>query len=120
MATEVVAGASLRLEAAERAGIARERIVLDPGIGFAKMPGQSIAMLHSLGALLALGCPILVGVSRKHLLVSSPVLQSPRSEAPVLWRPGCWPWRTAHRFAGSRCRGNGPGAAGLDVLSKLA
>lgn len=90
VATEVVGELSLRLEAAERAGIARERIVLDPGIGFAKMPGQSIAMLHSLGALLALGCPILVGVSRKSLIGKLAGVTKPQERGPGSLAAGLW------------------------------
>lgn len=55
-------------EAAERAGIARESIVLDPGIGFAKRSEHSLAVLAQLERLAALGSPILVGVSRKRFI----------------------------------------------------
>jgi dihydropteroate synthase len=59
-----------RIAAAERAGVARDRIVLDPGIGFAKTAGQSVELLRRLPELAALGRPILVGVSRKSFLGS--------------------------------------------------
>jgi len=57
-----------RLAFAESAGIARDRIVLDPGIGFAKTPEQNLALLARLPILHQFGCAILVGVSRKSFL----------------------------------------------------
>ena len=50
---------------AERAGIPRERLILDPGFGFGWRPEQSIEMLRRLGELRDLGRPLLVGTSRK-------------------------------------------------------
>ena len=57
-----------RLSAAETAGVARERIVLDPGLGFAKEPHHNWELLRNLDALRDLGCPLLVGASRKTFL----------------------------------------------------
>ncbi len=65
VAAEVAAELSDRIAAAERAGIARSRLILDPGFGFAKRPEHSIALLRQLPRLATLGLPILVGVSRK-------------------------------------------------------
>src|SRR5437867_2900914 len=56
------------LEAAVRAGIAGDRIVLDPGIGFGKTAGHNLEILARLPLLAALGRPLLVGVSRKSFL----------------------------------------------------
>jgi len=56
------------LDRALAAGIAAERIVLDPGIGFAKRAEHSLALLAGLPALLALGRPLLVGASRKRFI----------------------------------------------------
>jgi dihydropteroate synthase len=53
---------------AERAGIAREDIVLDPGIGFGKTPEQSITALARLAELKSFGLPILIGASRKRFI----------------------------------------------------
>lgn len=53
------------LEIAVSAGVPRERLVIDPGIGFGKTPAQNIALLRRVDALHELGCPILLGVSRK-------------------------------------------------------
>ena len=57
-----------RLDAALAAGIARERIVLDPGLGFAKQPRHNWELLGGLDVLRDLGCPLLVGASRKSFL----------------------------------------------------
>lgn len=56
------------LAIAERAGIARDKIVIDPGIGFGKTPEQSIIALARLDALRSYGLPILVGASRKRFI----------------------------------------------------
>ena len=59
-----------RLDAAVAAGIARERIVLDPGLGFAKTAEHNWQLLVFLDLLEPLGCPLLVGASRKSFLGS--------------------------------------------------
>jgi dihydropteroate synthase len=56
------------LAVAERAGIIRENIVLDPGIGFGKTPEQSLAVIGRLSELKRFGLPILVGASRKRFI----------------------------------------------------
>jgi dihydropteroate synthase len=56
------------LEIADRAGISRENIVLDPGIGFGKTPEQSMTVLARLNELSAFGLPLLVGASRKRFI----------------------------------------------------
>jgi len=66
--TEVRDYLSRRLQAAVNAGIARERIVLDPGFGFGKTYDHNLALLRSLPALAALGVPVLAGLSRKAML----------------------------------------------------
>jgi dihydropteroate synthase len=58
----------LALRRALRAGIPRGKIVLDPGIGFAKTAGQSLELIRRLSELRSLGCPILVGPSRKSFI----------------------------------------------------
>jgi dihydropteroate synthase len=58
------------LELAERAGVDRARIVLDPGIGFGKTPEQSIAVIAQLGRLQSFGLPLLIGLSRKRFIAS--------------------------------------------------
>jgi dihydropteroate synthase len=58
------------LEIAAKAGISRENIVLDPGIGFGKTPEQSMTALARLHELGAFGLPLLVGASRKRFISS--------------------------------------------------
>jgi dihydropteroate synthase len=58
------------LEIAERAGVARNKIVLDPGIGFGKTPEQSIACIARLSEFKRFGLPLLVGASRKRFINS--------------------------------------------------
>jgi dihydropteroate synthase len=57
-----------RLEACLAAGIAAERLCLDPGFGFGKLASHNLQLLRELNQLLALGRPLLVGLSRKSLL----------------------------------------------------
>jgi dihydropteroate synthase len=59
---------SRSLEIAARAGIAREYIVLDPGIGFGKTPEQSITCIARLAEFKCFGLPLLVGASRKRFI----------------------------------------------------
>jgi len=56
------------LAIAERAGIAPDQLVLDPGIGFGKTPEQSIIALARLAELKTFGLPLLVGASRKRFI----------------------------------------------------
>jgi dihydropteroate synthase len=56
------------LEIAARAGISRQNIVLDPGIGFGKTPEQSLIAIARLGELKSFGLPLLLGASRKRFI----------------------------------------------------
>lgn len=67
---DVIAFFSRSLEIAAQAGIARHKIVLDPGIGFGKTPEQSIICLAQLPAFRRFGLPLLVGASRKRFIAS--------------------------------------------------
>lgn len=57
-----------RMRLAEQAGVDRNRIILDPGIGFGKTPEQNLTILNRLELLNSLGRPILVGPSRKSFI----------------------------------------------------
>jgi len=57
-----------RAESLKAAGVGPDRIVLDPGIGFAKTAGQSLELLKRIGELADLGFPLLAGTSRKSLI----------------------------------------------------
>jgi len=63
-------GALAFSDIAVRAGVAKKRIVLDPGIGFGKTPQQSIEVLARLGELKSFGQPLLIGASRKRFIDS--------------------------------------------------
>src|SRR5262249_60845159 len=58
------------LDIAERAGISRDRIVLDPGIGFGKTAAQSLTVIARLDAFATFGRPLLMGLSRKRFIAS--------------------------------------------------
>lgn len=57
-----------RLEELERQGIPRERVALDPGIGFGKTAGQNVELLSHVAALRGAGRPVCIGHSRKRFL----------------------------------------------------
>lgn len=61
---------SARIDRAVQAGIRRDRIVIDPGIGFGKTEAHNLAILRRISLFHALGCPILLGVSRKRFIGS--------------------------------------------------
>jgi dihydropteroate synthase len=82
VAADVMRELGQRIAAAERAGIAPDRIVIDPGIGFAKTAEQSMELLRRLPELGALGRPIVVGVSRKSFLGTVSGVQDPRNRLP--------------------------------------
>ena len=58
------------LAIADRAGIVRDHIVIDPGIGFGKTPEQSMTAIAHLGQLKTFGLPLLVGASRKRFIAT--------------------------------------------------
>lgn len=62
---DVYDGLAARIALAESAGIARARLVIDPGIGFGKTLQHNLALLAGLSLFHGLGCPLLLGVSRK-------------------------------------------------------
>jgi dihydropteroate synthase len=66
--SEVSAFLEERLSHAVDAGIEEERICLDPGFGFGKTPEQNLALLRRIDELVALGRPVMVGISRKWTL----------------------------------------------------
>ena len=97
VALEVVRELSQRIEHAVAAGIDRGRIIVDPGIGFAKTESQNLELLHRLPILANLGCRVLLGASRKRFIgriaaVERPDQRDPGSivaSLPGLAFPGC-------------------------------
>ncbi|TVV75499.1 dihydropteroate synthase [Sphingomonas solaris] len=71
-----------RIEAAVAAGISHDRILIDPGIGFGKKVAHSLMLVNGLSLLHGLGCPIVLGASRKR------VIGALSNEAPVEQRLG--------------------------------
>jgi dihydropteroate synthase len=77
---EVATELAMRTSAAVEAGVAMDRIVIDPGLGFAKTAAQSLALLGDFSAVCALGYPVMIGASRKSFLAEPGVL--PRERVP--------------------------------------
>jgi len=65
---EVFLWLEARIEAAEKAGILRDRILVDPGIGFGKTVAHNLELINGLALLHGLGCPIVFGASRKRMI----------------------------------------------------
>jgi len=65
---EVRAFLAARIAAAEDAGVPRDRVVIDPGIGFGKRLAHNLLLLRNIEALCSLGLPVLVGPSRKRFI----------------------------------------------------
>jgi dihydropteroate synthase len=65
---EVIEYLESRITACASAGIPRERIVVDPGIGFGKLVAHNLELLAGIGAFRALGCGVMLGVSRKSMI----------------------------------------------------
>jgi dihydropteroate synthase len=65
---EVIADLQAAIERAMRAGVAWDRLIVDPGFGFGKTPEHNVALLRELAALRLLGRPVLLGTSRKSTL----------------------------------------------------
>ena len=68
--TEVSRWLLTRVEEAEKRGVERKNIYLDPGLGFAKSPRDNWQLLRGLDRIIELGFPVLVGVSRKRFLTA--------------------------------------------------
>ena len=92
---EVIEFLKLQVTKAMASGIAKEQIIIDPGIGFAKTASQSLELLQRLSELKTLELPLLVGVSRKSFM--SPILQQKNPKERV--------WGTAAACYGAIARG---------------
>ncbi|WP_149142593.1 dihydropteroate synthase [Gemmobacter caeruleus] len=71
-----------RVTEAEAAGIPRDRIMVDPGIGFGKTLDHNLTLIRGLGLFHGLGCPILLGVSRKKFIGTIGAEQDAARRAP--------------------------------------
>jgi dihydropteroate synthase len=63
--SELIASLKHSIQIALDFGVAWNNIIIDPGLGFGKTVEQNLAILHRLGELKSIGCPILIGPSRK-------------------------------------------------------
>jgi len=66
--SQVISSLKESIELARAAGVARENIIIDPGIGFGKTVEQNLEIMHRLAELKCLGRPILLGTSRKSMI----------------------------------------------------
>jgi dihydropteroate synthase len=75
-----------RAEACQAAGIARERIALDPGLGFGKSVAENVALIAGAGRLADAGYPVLIGASRKSFIGRLTGIEEPRRRDPAsIW-----------------------------------
>ncbi len=65
---EVTAFLAEAVQRAEAAGVAHERILIDPGLGFGKTQQHNLLLLQHLSALATIGCPVVIGPSRKSFI----------------------------------------------------
>jgi len=79
---DVAEALEARIAACEAAGIPRARIAVDPGIGFGKTVAHNLEILARLGVLHGLGCPILLGVSRKSFVARLSAGEPPKGREP--------------------------------------
>jgi dihydropteroate synthase len=76
--TEVAAYLAQQASALERAGVERDRIAIDPGLGFGKSTAHNLELLRRLPELAALGFPVVVGASRKRFIGEVTGVAEPR------------------------------------------
>jgi dihydropteroate synthase len=67
---EVLAYLARRIDACVIAGVSKSRLVVDPGIGFGKTVAHNLALIANLRRFRELGCPILLGASRKRFIAA--------------------------------------------------
>ena len=116
---EVCAFLEERAQAALAAGVARDKIWLDPGIGFGKTLDHNLALLAHLDAVVALGFPVLLGASRKRFIAAL----HPAADATDARAPGSIAAALAGAQAGVaavRVHDVGDTAQALDVWAAIA
>lgn len=74
----------------EAAGVSRDRIALDPGIGFGKTLEHNLALLRGLPTLAGLGYPVLIGVSRKRFIGQLTGIEEPAARVPGSVAAACY------------------------------
>lgn len=91
---EVASTLTRAVSTAEAAGVVRDRLLIDPGLGFGKTAEHNWALLRDLDTLHALGLPVLIGASRKSF-IGAALVQGRSGPAPGE------PWPVAERLEGS-------------------
>ena len=110
---------SRSIDIALAAGVAEERLLVDPGFGFGKTPAQNLQLIRRLRELEALGRPVLLGVSRKSTIGHRDRPEGARRARRRLDRGGPGGRRQRRGdFAGSRCRAACAGVAGLHAIGE--
>ena len=79
---DVYDGLAARVAAAEAMGIPRSRIAVDPGIGFGKTAAHNLALIRGMSLFHGLGCPILLGASRKRFIGTIGQAEAPDQRVP--------------------------------------
>jgi dihydropteroate synthase len=103
---EVAASLRERAQAAVAAGVAPERVLLDPGIGFGKDVGHNLQLLRRLRELARLGWPLVVGTSRKGFI--GKILGQPDPQQRVFGTAATVAWAVANGAAVVRVHDVGP------------
>ena len=102
----------------EAAGVARERIAIDPGIGFGKTVAHNLALLRALPELAALGYPVLIGASRKRFIGDLTGVDVPDERLAGSLSVACW--AAEHGAAILRVHDVAPTIAALAITSALS
>ncbi|HLJ64797.1 MAG TPA: dihydropteroate synthase, partial [Stellaceae bacterium] len=105
---DVLEALEARVEACAAAGIERDRILIDPGIGFGKHAAHNLEILARLGLLHGLGCGVMVGLSRKSLVGHLTQVVPPKERLPGSLAGGLFSvasgaqWLRVHDVAATR------------------
>lgn len=79
-----------RITACRAGGIAEERLLIDPGIGFAKGPEENLWLMKNMALLHGLGVPVMIGTSRKSFIGKLAGVDDPRARAPGSLSSALW------------------------------
>jgi dihydropteroate synthase len=107
-----------RALALQDAGVARERICLDPGFGFGKTLEHNVALMRALPELAAFGYPVMVGMSRKRMIGDLTGVEEPSER--VGGSVGAAVWAAEHGAAVLRVHDVAPTVQAVRVLSAVA
>jgi len=106
-----------RIAAAEAAGIAKERILVDPGIGFGKSMNHNLELLRRQGELLALGRPVVIGTSRKGFI--GRITNEPEPSRRLFGTAASVAWSVANGAAVVRVHDVGPMAQVVRMIEAI-